>query len=531
MADCYLGVVDWNKDYKHVLKVRPSNHLSDVLTHMNTHSHKPVHITDVGIVKIANGGGTLKVDGYYSNFHIYNYILFRNDNNTNYYYAFIDSLEFTAPKTIHIHFTIDVWQMFAGSISFKNSYVERMHIAKSDDIVGRWLAPEPFSPNFSVTQNSQDVTPPTDWVRFTWLDAVSYPEPGATDPFVYGGVLATDAQIGGYTGFYKLETGYLTQSQFSKFLNTYANLEAGNDHRKDLIQITCVPKWIWHTSDESQISIPGVSVPIGVKSCKDIVKDYNTNPFSNNLACGYTPTNNKLYTSLCNQYLIYNNNGLKKIYMPENFTNGYNSSHTISLVTNSYSSNTIMVLVNNYSDKSNQYFTLPYNCTLPITYDSNETLANKLTALGNLVTSSLNTVNNAKSNSQSIINGDVLSSIQNTAMDYLQRNAENFVTVGNASDLTTTRPANICIRFARISPLIDQCREIDNYLTTYGYAINEIMLPTITSRSNWNYLKGDINFTCNALENDKQTLKNIFSNGITVWQSPTNVMNYSTTNN
>ena len=550
MADCYLGVVDWNKDYKHVLKVNSGSQFNDVMAHMNTHSHKPIHITDIGILKLANGTGTLKADGYYSNFHIYNYILFRNDNNTNYYYAFIDSLEFIAPKTTHIHFTIDVWQMFTGSLTFKNSFVERMHIAKSEDTVGRWLAPEPFSPNFSVTQNSQDVTPTTDWARFCWLETVSYPDKlDPNEPFKFGGVFSDDSStaISGATGFYDIDTSYLNASQFDALLNLYANLELGNDHRKDLLQMKCVPGWVWNNSTnfytfevEDNKTDPPTTAYISIKDCNDVTKNYTTTPFANNLACGYTPNNNKLYTSLCNQYLIYNNNGLKKVYMPENFTDGYNSSHTITLVTNTYSSTTIMVLVNNYSDKSNQYFSLPYNCTLPITYDGNATIANKLSALGNLVTSSLNSVSNATGNLQSFVSGNYyntgglgssLSSLQNTAMDYLQRTAENFVTVGNASDFTTTRPANICIRFARISPLTDQCREIDNYLTTYGYSINEIMLPTITSRSNWNYLKGDINFTCNALENDKQTLKNIFSSGVTVWHNPTNMLNYSATNN
>ena len=95
MAECWLGVVDWDKNYENVLDyTKGVNHFQRIYNHMNLHTKKPYHLTNVGITKINNGSGTIRADGFHDFYYSFNYIIFKNDNNEGWYYAFIDNISF-----------------------------------------------------------------------------------------------------------------------------------------------------------------------------------------------------------------------------------------------------------------------------------------------------------------------------------------------------------------------------------------------------------------------------------------------------
>ena len=543
MADCYLGVVDWNKDYKHVLKVNSGSQFNDVMAHMNTHARKPIHITDVGIVKIDNGTGTIKADGYYSNFHIYNYILFRNDNNTNYYYAFIDSLEFKAPKTTHIHFSIDVWQMFSGSISFKNSFVERMHIAKNQDTIGRWLAPEPFSPEYEA-QNQLQVSN-LNFEPVWFLEALSKNTGTQTNPeWEYGGTgegsnisPVYTFRCGGAQALQERIALYLPKSQIGEttienILKIIAEMITGADHRKDIVSIYALPVFISNHFTSAEVSRNyNLSEEISFNLQKEV------------LASGYVPKNKKMFTSLAKQYIIYNRNGIQKPLKPE-FILG----NTLNLILSmkNIQSSIINVIITNYDTINVCSFDMPYVGSLAVGYNENAGMLKTMRMIKSFYGGIQNLVSGAQSLAGGYVTGGATgmasnasgagNSIDNAFSQIRQGIYTYFVDTtaqagGSSGDLMTLSQSMQNLRFIDCSPIYDKCVEIDNYLSTYGYAIQEFILPSITNRSNWNYLKGDINFTCNALGNDKQKLKDIFKNGVTVWRNPTNMLNYSLSNN
>ena len=504
MADCWLGVVDWGRDFKHVLKVNSSTHFDDVMTHFNTHSRKPVHVENMSIIKINKGSGVIRLEGYYSNFHTFNYILFRNDNNTNYYYAFIDSLEFEAPRTIFINFSIDVWQMFSGSIRFKNSYVERMHVKKSDDTIGRWLAPEPF--NFAKNIESVVSDCSTNFNPNFLVESVSRPTDGSR-PFEYGGQ-ALGGDMAKYTPIYGYKV--TSPSQISEILEYYEpDLTQLNfiDHRKDIIGVYLIPAFIYNQLQN------GILWGAPVAGDDTFTSSENINLPVSTLASNYVPKNNKLLTSLCKEYILCNRNGFKNIFLPELFTS---NKIGLTFYGRGFDNDSIKLIVTNYKSFSDVTFFLPYSGSYPICYNENSGITKSL----NVIKSVVNTVTNPSSvvnNAESVLNaafGVHGNEKGNQSGDFLCLTNHFF------------RP-----RLVDCSPNYDQCKEIDDYLSTYGYAINEVLLPSISNRSNWSYLQGDINFSCNALESDKQTLKTIFSNGVTVWQNPENIMNYNATNN
>ena len=74
-------------------------------------------------------------------------------------------------------------------------------------------------------------------------------------------------------------------------------------------------------------------------------------------------------------------------------------------------------------------------------------------------------------------------------------------------------------------------RKIDRTFSAIGYATNEIKIPNITGRRNWNYVRtkaaailGDIP------QKDLQTIKDMFDNGVTFWHNPATFLDYSQNN-
>ena len=72
---------------------------------------------------------------------------------------------------------------------------------------------------------------------------------------------------------------------------------------------------------------------------------------------------------------------------------------------------------------------------------------------------------------------------------------------------------------------------IDNWFDMYGYKVNEVKIPNITGRRNWNFVKtvgcyidGDIP------QSDMQEIKSMFDKGVTFWHNPSTFMDYSQTN-
>lgn len=83
---------------------------------------------------------------------------------------------------------------------------------------------------------------------------------------------------------------------------------------------------------------------------------------------------------------------------------------------------------------------------------------------------------------------------------------------------------NICIKeeYARI---------IDNFFSVYGYKVNQVKIPNITGRQNWNFVKTiDCNVYGDIPEEDLDIIRAILDNGVTFWHNPSNFLNYNVSN-
>lgn len=85
--------------------------------------------------------------------------------------------------------------------------------------------------------------------------------------------------------------------------------------------------------------------------------------------------------------------------------------------------------------------------------------------------------------------------------------------------------------FARYSIKRQFAERIDSYFDMFGYKTNKVKLPNVTGRPNWNYVKTiGLNITGNIPQEDLQTIKSIFDNGVTIWHNPSTFLDYSQNN-
>lgn len=72
---------------------------------------------------------------------------------------------------------------------------------------------------------------------------------------------------------------------------------------------------------------------------------------------------------------------------------------------------------------------------------------------------------------------------------------------------------------------------IDKFFDMYGYLTNNVKIPNLNNRPNWNYVKTiGSNIIGDIPQEDVQTLKNMFDNGITLWHNKNTFLDYSQNN-
>ena len=77
----------------------------------------------------------------------------------------------------------------------------------------------------------------------------------------------------------------------------------------------------------------------------------------------------------------------------------------------------------------------------------------------------------------------------------------------------------------------EYAERIDKYFDLYGYAQNKLYKPTILNRKYWSYLKTvGCNVTGNLSKSDLNVIASIYDNGVTTWNSLSNIYNYDLDN-
>lgn len=86
-------------------------------------------------------------------------------------------------------------------------------------------------------------------------------------------------------------------------------------------------------------------------------------------------------------------------------------------------------------------------------------------------------------------------------------------------------------KFKQVSITSDFAQRIDKYFDVFGYQVNTVKIPELTSRASWNYVKTvGCQITASIPQYAVQIIEGLFDRGITLWHNPAWIGDYSRDN-
>lgn len=477
-----------------------------------------------------------RIEGNFARFEAFNYCRYQNrdfvnrQGNKKWYYAFIDRVEYIAQDIAMIYITTDYWQTYQFNITYYKSMIARGHVKVKDDTVGRWLQPEPVGAPADYEKEIEIFSAGDSWAPYWSILSVSRPPGAGETGWVYGGYGKMDSMTGQYAGF------IYDHNVIQKIIDAYAGT---TDRRQDIIGFRCVPYWVYSKLKNTGWIVPITVNGVEINYCKEnltMTLDTEAEIAGSTLACGYSPRNKKMLTSMCRVYIVYNYNGFSQPLRPE-FIKGKSIKMTAEM--RPIGSNGFKLKLKNYAKPAESVFDVPYSFEMQIGYNENGGVQGSLNRM-NAVAGAMGNVAGfvtgaATGNVAGMASG--LAGLVNTAGNVVSAFDSKVATKGHQSDANSISSENCKFRLVDCSPLLDECGPIDDFLDLYGYAINE-WHPISTwkhTRKYWNYIQTvDCNLKVNAPAPEAALIRSMFNSGVTIWHYVNNSFdsfgNYSLNN-
>ena len=283
-----------------------------------------------------------------------------------------------------------------------------------------------------------------------------------------------------------------------------------------------------------------------------IIKNFVALP---NTIDGYTPRNQKLRTYPYIYLGCQPQNGSNKIYRYENFEN---YTPTFKIISEVNPNPTICIIPQNYkgnsgNDVADSSVMNGYPMVSTRTDTFNIWMAQNADILNLQVSQEefnymIGQVSNVASGYNNLMNGNIAGGI-NSATSILQNAVNNEFYIKNIMAQVEKQkmlPDKVNLGtsatllgydlikkdiFTRYTIKRQFAERIDKYFDMYGYLTNTLKVPNLNNRPNWNYIK---TIGCNIIgdipQNDLQTIKSMFDNGITLWHNTSTFLDYSQNN-
>lgn len=490
----------------------------------------------------------------------YNYVMYKNSRFSNkWFYAFIENMTFMNLERTDIQIKTDVWQTWQFDLHFNQSFIEREHV--NDDTAGLHTVPENLelgeyeivdlrnSPMFE-TGNAMG-----DW----WVAFCVTKLPASTTGVVNGNVKDTHDSIGNVFNSMKMFATQLISARH--VIEAFENDSSITSEA--IINIYMIPRCCVdvNTTNGNIASTGNTPSTLSGYSLYPIYNSYTSDVYELQqpqvLAENYQPVNKKLLSYPYSYFYVSNNTGEDIIFHYEDFpfeTIGQYRRRTMSYKKSYVPSASISAKLyfTNYKGYSEQdgYGTKLYNyginfAKVPVCAWTTDYYTNWLTQNGvNVATSAITGIGGGLFNmGLSAVGGNavgiagsalsLIGAIGNTMGQIQQASTTPDQAHGNynTGDLIFSYLRN-SISFYEMSIRPEYARIIDKYFSTFGYKINDVKVPNITGRRNWNYVK---TIGCNVIgempDDDLIEIKQMFDNGITLWHNPNTFLDYSQNNN
>lgn len=543
-GNVYLCKTPLEKDYKHQLTFATATAQSN---YFNGSSVKIKTYTDYTYIKKDN---QIVVGDPIDTIINCNYLFYTNTGfTTKTYYCFITNMEYVNENATRITFETDVYQTYMFDISTKKCFVEREHV--NDDTFGKHTVPENLDTGEFVINGVDTFDEYAN--DFIIVAGVSKLPKEIMSLNVSGSSVPATIYNGIYSGLtYIAFQTYLEATEFLLIMD-------GQGIAENVYSLFMVPKsivtitsqqWI-QTECSATITLPGLegwsldvtftlSYKLIPSSMTESVMKAAQTITRNTTLNGYTPKNNKMFTGEFNYMYVTNNAGSDAKYNYEDF---YNNTPIFSLLGAICPGCSIRLVPKNYKllnqSNSQDYICNPYGLTgakYPTCSWTSDSYTNWLTQqsvniTGEQITSAVTTAGLGLIGNPAAALG--LLGIIKDEMALKQRRDYSPVQAKgnlNAGDVTWAMGWNQFVLF-KMSCRYEFAKNIDDYLSTFGYKVNEFKTPNITGRRYWNYVKTvGCDFEGDIPQQYLDKIREIFNNGCTFWHDASHFLDYTQSN-
>lgn len=443
-----------------------------------------------------------------------NYLFYQN-NDYKRYYCFIDKIEMLSENSTRIYFTTDVFQTYMFDYEIKASFIEREHV--ESDEVGEHTIPEALETGEYIINDSYRDN------KCDNLNVVMCSTASPDSLAYFGG--------GIYNGL-PSAVDYYNLGSIDDFstndVNSGKNLVkiVANSEKAEAIQsLFLAPSYLF----PNDLTIY-VNESVEPHKYEIDVQEYNT-------LDTYNPKNNKC---LCYPYryiLINNGQNGSAIYQYEYWEADDNKVRKFEVNSVLCSGCSIRGIPLNYKgDYKNNLEGLNLGKFPELNWVTDPYI-NWLTENGlnmgtDVAMTSKIITGGVRAGAGDLVGG--LATVTEAVKEQYIADLQPMQVKGNGNvgDLITSNKDN-CFHIYYMSIKREYAKIIDNYFNMFGYRVNEIKVPNLKSRENWNFIKTiGINIETKIIpEEHLNILKEIYNNGVTLWHNAYDIMNYNQSNN
>lgn len=476
---------------------------------------------------------TIRYPAHIDSIRHFNYVMYRNDNYSNkWFYAFIESMEYLNDSTTLIKIKTDVYQTWQFDLTFKRCFVIREHV--NDDTFGHNTTPEGLEYGDYFVNGKSSTTFST---KNCYI-AVQVSQLHSKMIDTYGDVSRTYNGIP--QGCWVLCFDMNDYHNFNNFVKSYDDENLGNAIVSvGLIPTALVTGTTIFRSFDTKYGFDCKLLP----ATDNAITLQNYTWTRNTSLDGYVPKNNKLYCAPYCYLMVTNNAGSTVSYAWEEFsTNNANfvargafcQGCDIKLTPANYKT----------TDLDGGYqWSISLNKLPMISWNSNFYL-NWAAVNGKYmeVQAGLTGMNWAMGMLGGMLTGQPMqmlnatSDLSSNVASQMQQVREAKMVPDSARGNQNTGDLNwslgkSCFTGYKMTIKAEYARQIDEYLSAFGYKVNRNKVPNITGRSNWNYVKtANCNIVANIPQEDLDEIKTMFDSGITIWHKSDYFLDYSQNN-
>lgn len=476
-----------------------------------------------------------------------NYIAFINPYYGNkWYFGFVEDIEYINNNTTRVKYKLDVFSTWYSKMNIGQAFIEREHV--SDDTIGKHTVEERLNTGEFVI-NGQDIFDEYASTAYIVMGVTGVPE--SLKKVFYGTSTPYNAPMTIYNGIFSglkyiaFQTAY-SASQFLCIMDT----EGKSDN---IVSVFLVPsslltitQYQWNSCEWTyswgSINFDWTfSYYLVPSSVSEEVLFTDKTVTMNTTLDGYTPKNNKMYTKEFNYLYVTNNNGGEVKYAYEDFKDHVPTFRAIGSLCpgcsirllpqqyKKYETDSPTDALLSYGIASGKYPTCSWRCdsyTNWMTQNSVNYSLDKIGDYGSLaIAGSINP-------SFALIGGFGL--ITDALQEKVKRETTPIQARGNINvgDVTFTSGYNT-FQYYQLSCRYEFAKICDEYLSRFGYQINEVKTPNILSRTKFNFIKvggsdelvhGDIP------ARDLEEINNIFRKGVTIFHDYSTFGDYTQVN-